>query len=110
MGERWIKRSESAIDNLEELSEVEDKDRLDLVKSIKYSLAILSRSIKGWGVWVNNPATMANFSKVELEAMEETLTEFASKFVEYDIESTQLGLEKDMKRKSSENKKIRFIV
>lgn len=110
MSERWIAEGKSALKRLKELSAVEEKDRLDLVRSIRTSLVLLSRSLRGWGRWVNNPNTMAVFSQEELEKIDKTLSKFAESFIEYDIEVTELGLEKGLKRETVDREQIRFVV
>ena len=111
VSERWIKGCESALEKIRKLSAAEDKDRLDLLKSIKTSLAYMGRSLSGWSRWVNNPGTMANFSKEEMEEMEDTISQFAESFIEYDIKATRLGLEKGLKgRRAAERKGVRFVI
>ena len=108
MSERWIKRCVEALEKIRELTEKEDKDRLERVRSIKLSLSFLSRSLSGWIRWVNNPDTMANFSEEELEEIEQQLSSIAASFIEYDIKTTKLGLEKGLKKRTRKN--TRFIV
>jgi hypothetical protein len=111
MSEKWIKGCESALEKIQKISEEEEKDRLELVKSIKTSLAYMGRSLSGWSKWVNNPNTMANFSQEELEDIDRSMFQFAESFIEYDIEASRLGLEKGLKRKKAEERKaIRFII
>lgn len=93
------------------MSAVEEKDRLELVKSIKTLLAFTGRSLAGWTRWVNNPDTMARFSQEELEDMEKYFSNFAESFIEYDLNTTKLGMEKGLKRKSiADRKQFRFVI
>lgn len=111
MSERWIKGCESALEKIRKLSAAKEKDRLELVKSIKTSLAYMGRSLYGWSRWVNNPDTMAKFSREELEEMEGAISKFAESFIEYDIEASRLGLEKGLKRRrATERKGVRFVI
>jgi len=111
LSERWIEGCRAALDRIRKFSSVEGKDRLDYVKSIKVSLALLGRSLTGWSRWVNNPVTMASFSHEELEEMEKQLSSLAESFIEYDMKVTTLGLEKGLtgRKKRAEEKNIRFI-
>jgi hypothetical protein len=106
LSERWIKVSERIIDQLKVLENTEDKDRLELVRSLRFVLNVLQRSLIGWTQWVNNPDIMTIFSQKDLKNMTETLSEFTSNFIKYDLEMTGLGVKmglkiskKDMKKK-----------
>ena len=67
MTERWIKWCNEAIKRIQDLSEKEDKDRLEQLSAIKISLSFLINSLSGWTIWINNPDIMANFSQKELQ-------------------------------------------
>lgn len=110
VSERWIEACKSALESIRKLSSVEKKDRLELVKSIKTSLALMSRSLSGWTRWVNNPDTMARFSQEELEDMEKHLSMFAESFIKYDLKTTKLGLEKGLKRKRRNDVQNKFVI
>lgn len=111
MSERWIKDSELALERIRKWLSTEPKDRLERVKTIKNMLRIMGRSLSGWTRWINNPATMANFSEEELKDMENQLSKLAESFIQYDIEAAKLGREKGLKRRrSSQRKPIRFIM
>jgi hypothetical protein len=110
MSERWIRSSQVALKKLRKISEAEDKDRLEHVKSIKTSLVLIGRSLSGWSSWISNPSIMANFSKKELEEMDDKLFTFAESFIEFDIEITKKGLEKGLKGKKASDKNVRFVV
>lgn len=111
VSERWIERCRTALESIKRMSSVEGKDRLELVKSIQTSLGYMGKSLSGWTSWVNNPSAIAIFSKEELEEMDKHLSTFAESFIEYDLETTKLGLEKGLKRKkSAERKQVRFII
>ena len=79
---------------MKQLSEKEDKDRLDLVQSMRFTLYALHRSLLGWMNWVNNPDIMAAFKKEELDEMTKKISEFTESFIEYDVEVTQKGAER----------------
>jgi hypothetical protein len=108
MTERWIEYCVEALKRIRELSEKEDKDRLEQLRSIKISLSFLINSLSGWTIWVNNPNAMANFSEKELEEIERQLASFATAFIEYDIKTTKLGLKKGLKKRTRKN--IKYVV
>ena len=105
MSERWIKVSERLLDQLKVLENTEDKDRLELVRSLCFVLNVLQRSLIGWTQWVNNPDIMTIFSQKDLENMTETLSEFTRSFIKYDLEMTGLGVKKGLKTSKKATKK-----
>ncbi|MCD6264305.1 DUF2153 family protein [Candidatus Bathyarchaeota archaeon] len=105
MGENWIRECREYLKKLEELASAKDRDRLDLVRSMRTSLSALNHSLWGWIQYVNNPDIMGKFTKEELEEMDRTLNEFTKNFIEYDIKITQLGAKKgleEIKRRQRE--------
>lgn len=96
MSENWIRESRQYLKTLEELSAAENRDRLDLVRTMRTALSALNHSLWGWLQYVNNPDIMGKFTKEELEEMDKTLNEFARNFVGYDIKITQLGAQKGL--------------
>lgn len=107
MSERWIQVSEKILEQLKRLEDTKDKDRLELVRSLRFVLSVLQRSLIGWTQWVNNPDIMTIFSQKDLEMMTEKLSEFTRSFVKYDLEMTSLGVKKGLKapKKVTEKKK-----
>ena len=105
MSERWIKFSERILEQLKVLENTEDKDRLDLVRFLRFVLNVLQRSLIGWTQWVNNPDVMTIFSQKDLENMTETLSEFTRSFIKYDLEMTGLGVKKGLKTSEKATKK-----
>ena len=108
MSENWVKVSERIVDQLKQLENTEGKDRLDLVRSLRFVLNMLQRSLVGWMQWVNNPDIMSMFSQRDLERMTKELSRFSQSFVEYDMEITELGVNKGLKasKKVAETKKV----
>ncbi|HDQ06793.1 MAG TPA: DUF2153 domain-containing protein [Candidatus Bathyarchaeota archaeon] len=108
--------SERIIEQLNRLEDVKDKDRLELVRSLRFVLGVLQRSVLGWTQWVNNPDIMTNFSQKDLEKMTKKLAKLTRSFVEYDLEMTKLGVEKGLKapkkvaKKKKEERTERFYV
>ena len=105
MSERWIKVSERILDQLKALENTDDKDRLELVRSLRFVLNVLQRSLIGWTQWVNNPDIMTIFSQKDLKNMTETLSEFTRSFIKYDLEMTGLGVKKGLKISKKATKK-----
>ena len=106
LSERWVRSSERILDRIASSGEVEGKDRLDFVRSIRFMLGALQRSLLGWMQWVNNPDIMIRFTQEDLEKMNKNLSEFVRTFIEYDLEVTKLGAERGLKaRKKVERKR-----
>ena len=96
MGQGWIETCQKILEQIERMSQKKDKDRLDLIQSMRFSLYALHRSILGWLNWINNPDIMVTFSQKELEEMNKKLTEFITEFIKYDMEVTEKGGSKGM--------------
>lgn len=101
MSEKWIQRSKRVMDRIRELEKVEEKDRLELVRSLRFMLGALYRSLRGWTQWVGNPDIMAKYTKDELDEMNKKLSEFTRSFIEYDLEVTKTGAEKGLKARET---------
>ena len=116
MSDGWVRVSERIIEQLKQLEETKDKDRLEMVRSLRFVLGVLQRSLVGWTQWVGNPDIMTMFSKDDLENMTKTLAEFTRSFIEYDLKMTSLGAEKGLKstkkvtKKPKEDRSDRFYV
>lgn len=108
MSEGWVQTCQRILDQIKKMSDRSDADRLDLVKSMRFSLLALHRSILGWLNWVNNPDIMVSFKQGELEDMNNKLAEFIEGFIKYDIEITEKGSNKNLaaqkNRRESEDK------
>jgi len=106
LSESWIKVSERILNQLKSIENTKGKDRLELVRSLRFVLNVLQRSMIGWTQWVNNPDIMTIFSQNDLEAMTERLSEFSRSFIKYDLDMTSLGVKKGLKAlKKVPNKK-----
>ena len=99
LSEGWVQTSETLLERIRESSAKKDKDRLDLVQSMVFSLYALHRSLQGWIDWVNNPDIMSAFNKEELDEMTGRITEFTEAFIKYDVEVTQRGAQKSLRTK-----------
>jgi hypothetical protein len=96
LSEGWVQTCEKILDQIKKLSDKKNKDRLDLVQSMRFSLYALHRSILGWLNWVNNPDIMASFKREELDEMNGRIAEFIEEFIKYDIEVTGKGAGKNI--------------
>ena len=105
MSEVWIKASEKLLGHIKRLEETKERDRLELVRSLRFILSALQRSLLGWMQWVNNPDIMTRFTKEDLEEMNKKISEFTRSFIEYDMEATKLGAQKGLKVKKKVKKK-----
>ncbi len=98
MSERWVLNCKRMIDQIKKFLGEEDKDRLELVRAMDFSLNAIYRSWAGWMEWVRNPEIMAEFTMEELKEMSEYLCKFAESFLEYDIKITEKTTTKAQKR------------
>lgn len=105
MSERWIQVSEKILDQIKRLEKAKERDRLELVRSLRFMLSALQRSLLGWTQWVNNPDVMTRFTQEDLEDMNKKLSEFTRSFIEYDLEATNLGAQKGLKAEKTVKKK-----
>ena len=106
LSERWIQVSKKILEQIKRLEEAKERDRLELVRSIRFMLNTLQRSWLGWMQWVNNPDIMTRFTQEDLEKMNKKLSELTRSFIEYDLEATKSGVQKGLKaRKKVKTKK-----
>jgi len=98
MSERWIQDCKKILDEIRKLEDIEGKDRLDMVRMIRFTLHALQRSVSGWFQWIDNPDIMTNFSLEELQKINKNLAKLTRSFIEYDTEITSLT-EKDLTTK-----------
>ena len=116
LSESWMRVSERIIEQLKQIEDTKGKDRLEMVRSLRFVLGVLQRSLVGWTQWVGNPDIMTMFSEEDLENMTKTLAEFTRSFIEYDLKMTRLGAEKGLKaskkvtKKPKEDRNERFYV
>ncbi|UCE96513.1 MAG: DUF2153 family protein [Candidatus Bathyarchaeota archaeon] len=108
MSERWTDVSEKILEQLKQLEEAKNKDRLELVRSMRFVLRALEMSLVGWKQWVNNPDIMTKFSQEDLVTMNKKLSEFTRSFIQYDIEATKLGAQKGLKAVEKAKRKKRL--
>jgi len=104
--EKWIAGCEEVLKRLDDFTSKKDRDRLDMLKSIRYSIQALQRSLMGWWQWATSPEMMANFRPEELQEIDRTLMEFVRSFIEYDMKMT--GCEARLHKE--ENQRNRIVV
>lgn len=111
MNQNWIQRSESTLKNIRRLLENEDQDRLELVRVMRFAFGALGQSLGGWMQWVNSPEIMSNFNRDELKEMATMITNMVEKFIAYDIEITNQGMQKGLAKQRAANQQgVRFVI
>ena len=101
----WIRSSEKILERIEKLEKIEERDRLELVRYVHFMLGALQRSVIGWMQWVGNPDIMVKFTQEELKEISSNISKFVHSFIEYDIETTELGAKKGLKPRKEVGKK-----
>jgi len=96
MSERWVRRCERILERIKALETTKDRDRLDLVYSIRFGLGALWGSLEGWMRWINSPRIMTQFTQEELKKMNSAIMDFVKSFIEYDIKMTEQGISKGL--------------
>lgn len=104
LSEKWIHASKKLLNELKRLEETEERDRLDLVRSLRLTLYALQRSLMGWMELANNPDMLTRFTHEDLEKINKNLLQFSHSFIEYDLEATKLGT-KGLKTGKKDNEK-----
>ena len=92
LGERWIDECNEFLRRMRGSMEVEDPDRLEMVRSMHVALAAINHSTLGWLQYVNDPDVMSLFDLEELTEIRRALNEIAEAYVENDIEVTRKGM------------------
>ncbi len=95
MSGNWTQDCKTILEQIKKLEDVKGRDRLDMVRTIRFTLHALQRSVSGWLQWADNPDIMANFTLEELQEINKNLAKLTRSFVEYDAEITSLT-EKDL--------------
>jgi len=114
LSEKWIDASKKLLTELKRLEKTKERDRLDLVRSLRLTLYALQRSLMGWMELANNPDMLTRFTHEDLEEINKKLLHFSHSFIEYDLEATKLGTKKGLKTgkkvKKKKNRKEMFYV
>jgi len=106
----WTERSTKTLEQLKELRDAKEQDRLDYVKSMRFAFAALGQSLAGWMQWVNSPEIMSTFNKEELDQMARTIIEMTEKFIEYDIAITDEGMRKGFAKQREQDEGSHFVI
>lgn len=88
MSNKWVEECERLLEQMKMLSATEGKDRLEVVRTMRFVLYSLQRSVSGWLEWIDNLEIMSTFSFEELQEINKKLAEMTEAFVEYDIKIT----------------------
>jgi len=87
MSGRWVQDCKRILDQIKKLEDVKG-DRLDMVRTIRFTLYALQRSVSGWIEWINNPNVMTSFSLEEMTEISKNLAKLTQPFIEYDCKIT----------------------
>jgi len=85
---RWVSDCQRILDEIKKSEKVEGNDRLDMVRTIRFTILALQRSVTGWMQWADNPDIMAQFSLDELVEINKNLADLVCAFVDYDAKIT----------------------
>jgi hypothetical protein len=99
----WVERSQKTLEQIRELKEKKDQDRLDRVRTMRFAFIALGQSLAGWMQWVNSPEVMSTFTKEELEDMSQNVLGMVEKFLEYDIDITDKGMRKGVAKQREQD-------
>ena len=98
---RWVKDCQKILNEIKNSSKVKGSDRLDMVRTIRFLIIALQRSVNGWIQWADNPDIMAQFSLEELTEINKNLAHLVCAFVDYDAKITgsqEKKIEKKLKK------------
>ena len=109
---RWVNDCQRILSEIKSSKKNNGQDRLDMVRTIRFTLLALQRSVTGWIQWADNPDIMAQFSLDELIEINRNLADLVYDFIDYDANITG-SQEKKMKKESvitPQEKKDMFYV
>ena len=109
MNVSWVERTQKTLNQLQKIKENREMDRLDIITGMRFSFGALSQSLGGWMQWVNSPEVMSQFTREELLDMSDQLIDLITKFVEYDRDITDYGMQKGL-GKQREEEPNRFVI
>jgi len=89
LSDQWIHQNEIILKTMEKYASKQDRDRLELINSMLFSLHALNQSVHGWQKWIHNLSFMSKFSINELQEMEAGLISTVRTFIEYDLDVTK---------------------
>jgi len=85
---KWVNDCQRILDEIKKSAKVAGQDRLDMVRTIRFTILALQRSVTGWMQWANNPDVMAQFSLDEMVEINKNLADLVCAFVDYDAKIT----------------------
>ena len=88
MDGRWVDDCQRILEKIKNSAKVEGSDRLEMVRTIRFTILALQRSVTGWMQWAENPDIMAQFSLDELTEINKNLADLVCAFVDYDAKIT----------------------
>lgn len=94
--DKWIEVIENVRAKIDKLP---SKDRLDVCSSMVKCVDAVRNSSTGWLTWLTAPATMAEFSEVELAGFFEQIRDISRKFLDLDLYASRLLFSKLDKEK-----------
>ena len=113
---RWINDCQMILNEIKKSEKVEGQDRLDMVRTIRFTILALQRSVTGWIQWADNPDIMAQFSLDELTEINKNLADLVCAFVDYDAKITgsqekkiEKKIRKETIKKPQEEKDIFYV-
>jgi hypothetical protein len=113
---RWVNDCQRILDEIKKAAKAEGHDRLDMVRTIRFTILALQRSVTGWMQWADNPDIMAQFSLDELKEINRNLSELVCAFVDYDAKITgsqeskiEKKLRKETRKKPEEGQDIFYV-
>jgi len=90
----WVEESEQLLKRMKALSAKEERDRLEVVSSMLFTLDVMDRSLNGWKQWIRNLSLMSQYTLEELVEMQRSLEKQIQPLIEYDIETSKKWMEK----------------
>jgi len=106
MDGKWVSDCQRILEELKKSAKVAGQDRLDMVRTIRFTILALQRSVTGWMQWADNPDVMAQFSLDELADINKNLSDLVCAFVDYDAKITgtqEKKVEKKIRKESITN-------
>ena len=113
---KWVSDCRRILDEIKNSAKVEGHDRLDMMRTIRFTIIALQRSVTGWMQWADNPDIMAQFSLDELAEINKNLADLVCAFVDYDVKITgnqekklEKKMRKDVAQKPRETKDMFYV-
>ena len=100
---KWVNDCQRILKEIKGSKKNNGQDRLDMVRTIRFTILALQRSVTGWMQWADNPDIMAQFSLDELLEINRNLADLVCDFVDYDAKITgsqEKKIERKMKKEA----------